>query len=159
MPIRRAAFTLLEICLALLIGLLLVLLAVPSVSGLLAEQRLRKSFERFDRLVVEAKRRSVSEQQPWRLVWESKDIALVPVGRRTGAGDASLPERLVPARDEAFHLQRPAALRKNPPPEWVFWPDGTCEPAVIAFAGQSGKWEVRYDALTARGVFIRSETR
>jgi len=154
MSFRRDAFTLLEICLALLIGLTLVLLAVPSVGGLLAEQRLKQSFERFDRLVGEAKRRSVNEQRVWRIVWDREEITL-----GTAERDAAPGERLVRAKDETFRIERPAALQKNAPPEWVFWPNGTCEPALISFAGPAGTWQARYDPLTTRGVFLHSDTR
>ncbi len=159
MPHRCKAFTLLEICLALLIGLMLVLLTVPAMAGVLAEQRLKDSFERFDHLVAEAKRRSVEEQRGWRMVWDRQEIALVPMTRGNGDGSTAPGGRLVPARDESFQLQRPAALQKSAPAEWDFWPNGTCEPAIISYAGRAGSWEARYDALTAHGIFSRSETR
>jgi Tfp pilus assembly protein FimT len=153
------AFTLLEVCLALLIGLVLVLLAVPSLAGLLAEQRLKQAFDRFDRLVSEAKTRSVTEQRAWLLAWDRAGIALAPAGDGNGTVDSAAPKRLAFAKDESFQLQRTAALLKNVSNEWIFWPNGTCEPVVVSFAGPSGKWEASYDPLTARGVFIRSETR
>jgi Tfp pilus assembly protein FimT len=159
MPHRCQAFTLLEICLALMIGLLLVMLAVPAMAGVLAEQRLKDSFERFDHLVAEAKQRSVKEQRGWRMVWDKQTIALVPMARGDGEGSLAPGGRLVPAHDESFQLQRPAALQKGAPVVWDFWPNGTCEPAVISYAGRAGSWEAHYDALTGHGVFSRSETR
>lgn len=157
MPRARDAFTLLEICLALMIGLLLVMLAVPAVAGVLAEQRLKDSFERFDHLVAEAKQRSVQEQRGWRMVWDKQAIVLVPMAR--GDGGLAPGGRLMPALDESFQLQRPAALQNGAPVVWDFWPNGTCEPAVISYAGRAGGWEARYDALTGHAVFNRSETR
>jgi Tfp pilus assembly protein FimT len=153
------AFTLLEICLALMIGLLLVTLAVPAISGVLAEQRLKESFGRFDHLAAEAKRRSVEEQRAWHLVWDKNAIVLLPLGQGDGKGQAATVEKLATGRDESFELQRPAVLQTKAPPEWVFWPNGTCEPAVIAYSGHAGTWEARYNALTGHGIFTSSETR
>jgi hypothetical protein len=53
-------------------------------------------------------------------------------------------------RGEAFLLKLPAALAKNSPPEWIFWPSGNCEPAIIGFKGKDGSWTADYSALTAR---------
>jgi hypothetical protein len=47
-------------------------------------------------------------------------------------------------------LVLPAALTKNPPPAWIFWPTGTCEPAVVQFVGRDGTWTANYSALTAQ---------
>jgi hypothetical protein len=65
-------------------------------------------------------------------------------------------EKLKPAarielrRGESVKLGFPAALIKNPPGEWIFWPGGTCEPATIQFKGPAGSWTANYAALTAR---------
>ena len=53
-----------------------------------------------------------------------------------------------------FALERPAALEKNPPVEWMFWRSGTCEPAIIHYTGEAGAWSVRYDPLTLRAEFV-----
>jgi Tfp pilus assembly protein FimT len=154
---RRAGFTLLEICLALLIGVMLILLAVPSISGLLAEQRLKKSFEQFEQLVAAAKLQSVTEQRTYALAWDRKGITMGPLGPREPGHDEDAGNRLVFEKDESFDLLRPAALQKNAPSEWVFWSNGTCEPAQISFRGQAGSWLVNYDPLTARGTFVKSD--
>jgi Tfp pilus assembly protein FimT len=150
---RHAGFTLLELCLALVIGVMIILLAVPSVAGLVAEQRLRRSFERFDRLVAAARVRSVTEQRAYILSWERAGIVAHPTGL---AVSESPEERLVFGQDETFRLRRPAALLKNPPAEWIFWRNGTCEPAEISFQGPAGNWLVSYDPLTGRGTFLKS---
>lgn len=150
---RRAGFTLLEICLALLIGLMLILLAVPSISGLLAEQRLKQSFERFDQMAATAKLRSVTEQRTYALAWDRKGITLAPLGARD---DDRGENRLVFEKDELYRLVRPAALLKDAPDEWIFWRNGICEPAQIVFQGRAGSWLVDYDPLTARGTFVKS---
>jgi Tfp pilus assembly protein FimT len=155
-PQRHAGFTLLEICLALAIGVMIILLSVPSISGVLAEQRLKKSFERLDALVSAARVRSASEQRAYALVWDREGITLVARERET-AGTEDAGQRLAFEDKESFQLRRPAALMKNPPEEWVFWSNGVCEPAEIAYQGAAGSWLVKYDPLTARGTFLQSE--
>ena len=44
---NRAAFTLLELMLAIAITIVVMLVAIPSVRGLVAERRLRDTFEKF----------------------------------------------------------------------------------------------------------------
>jgi type II secretory pathway pseudopilin PulG len=154
---HRAGFTLLEICLALMIGLMIILLAVPSIAGLLAEQRLKQSFERFDQLVASAKLQSVTEQRTYALVWDRKGISLAPLGPTPANLDEDSANHLLFEKDESFELQRPAALLKDAPGVWVFWRNGTCEPAQISFHGKGGSWLVSYNPLTARGTFVKSE--
>ena len=153
----RTGFTLLEICLALLIAAMLIALAVPGIAGVLAEQRLKESFERFDSLVAIAKRRSVTEQRTYAIVWSKKGITLQPAEGKKSTDDDDEPASLTVDRNESFQLYRPAALSKDAANEWVFWSNGICEPAQIAYQGKTGSWLVNYDPLTAHGVFVKSE--
>jgi hypothetical protein len=153
---RRAGFTLIEICLALLIGMCLMALAVPSISGMLREQRLRRSFEAFDGFVRTAQLKSITERRAYVMVWTKEAIELVPEERIET--DPVEPERFAFEQDQVFTIERPAALTKKPVAEWIFWKSGTCEPAVISFSGPAGKWTVNYNPLTARGVFVESES-
>jgi type II secretory pathway pseudopilin PulG len=153
MPSHRSGFTLLEICLALAIGLMVILLAVPSISGLLAEQRMKKSFERFERMVAAARAQSITAQRASVLVWERSGVTL------RAAGTTNSDARLNFENGEEFEIRRPAALTKNPPAEWTFWPNETCEPTIVAYHGPAGRWQVRYDALTARAQFLESSVR
>jgi hypothetical protein len=156
MPTRRAAFTLLEICLTLVIGMMLILLAVPSVAGLLADQRLHESWDRFEQLVNTARIQSIRTQQPCRLVWERHRIILQAVNPK--AGDDGEIHSLSMADDEAYELTRTAALITPAPAEWIFWPNGVCEPVVVRYHGHSGRWQARFDALDPHGTFQQSET-
>lgn len=157
MSSRHAGFTLLEIVLALAIAVMIIVLAVPGIAGLLAEQRLKRSFERFDQLVGKAKLRSMTEQRGQALVWDAEGITLLAGEQsETGSPEAS-EERITFEKDESWTIERPAALIKNPPSVWPFWRNGTCEPAIITFKGPDGSWVVRYDPLTAHGTFVSSE--
>jgi prepilin-type N-terminal cleavage/methylation domain-containing protein len=154
---RRDGFTLLEILLAVFISLMVVTIAVPSVSGLLAEQRMKRSFEAFDALVQDARRLSVKERRAYRIVWGPGALTLEPadVGEWEEDDDSNETEtvELQIGEDEEFAINFPAALLPSPPAEWVFWPNGTCEPAVITFNGPSGNWQATYHPLTGNPEF------
>jgi hypothetical protein len=156
MSASRAAFTLLEICLTLCIGMILMLLAMPCVSGLLAEQRLHDSFDRFEHFANIARARSLQEQKPYHLLWDEKAVTLEPVSRLKGEADTG--ERLPLGKGESYAVERVAALAKVAPLEWTFWPNGTCEPVIISYRGPAGSWRVSFDAVSTRGVFLQSDT-
>ena len=153
----RAGFTLLEICLALMIGGVLLSLAIPSISGLLAEQRLRRSFTHFDELVGAAHQYSLTNQRTCLLRRNGQALEVVPVGPASDPVVTWILEK-----DERIDLQFPAALQssKTPAPEaWLFWKSGQCEPARVSYQGPAGHWEVAYHALTSRSELLDSNTR
>ena len=75
---RWLAFTLIEIVLAVFILMLLLLLAVPSLSGVLANNRLRRSLNGFNNLVRHAQERSVTERRPYLIVWNKNNVVTRP---------------------------------------------------------------------------------
>ncbi len=146
---KQAAFTLIEIAIAVFIMLLLMMLAVPSMNGLMADRRLRHSLDDLNKLVQQAQNRSVAERRPYLIAWEKGRLELRPEGLKKGESAAPVATLPVP-RGDAFTLKLPAALTEKPAAEWVFWPTGTCEPAVIGFKGTNGSWTASYSALTAQ---------
>jgi len=161
---RTNGFTLLEICLALMIGLFLITLAVPSILGVLGEQRLKRSYEAFDRFVQNAKMKSVRERRDYLMTWDKQGISLVSAesvadAARKSANDDAKSNRFVFGKEESYSLERTAALAGHPTAEWIFWKSGICEPVRIAFQGEVGKWTVRYDPLTVRGTFLDSQVK
>ena len=154
----KNAFTLLEICLAITIGVLIFTFAIPSIEGLFAQQKLNKSFEALDELVAEAHKLSVLERRPYLLSWEKEGVVLrpeFPVGKDEADGVAMIEAR----ENESYDIELTAALVEQPEKEWVFWPSGNCEPATITYQGRDGKWTAHYDPLTARAGEIENETR
>ena len=150
---RRAGFTLVELAIAVVILLLLLMLAVPSMSGVLADRRLRKSLDGFNAIAREAQERSMRERRPYLVVWYDGKIGLRP--ESAVKGESSKPEmRLKVARNESFKISFPAALLDDAPAEWIFWPSGNCEPAVVTYRGKDGTWKANYSALTARSETI-----
>jgi len=145
---RFRAFTLIEMVIAVFILMLVLLLAVPSLNGVIADKRLRRSLEGFNNLVRQAQERSVAERRAYLIVWREKEVVLRP---EVFAKDekAKVVSEFGLARGDALKLSLPAALTKNPPAEWIFWPSGTCEPAVVEFSGRNGSWSASYSALSA----------
>lgn len=129
--------------------MLMLLLAVPSLTGVLADRRLRRSLDEFNNLVSKAHEQSVAERRPYLLVVNKKSIEVRP--EVYTKDDEPTPVAAYPLTDrDLVRLKFPAAMVKDPPPEWIFWPSGVCEPAVVDFASPHGLWSVTYSALNAR---------
>jgi type II secretory pathway pseudopilin PulG len=145
---RLRGFTLVEIVLAVFILMLLLVLAVPSLTGVLADRQLKRSLDGFNNLVRTAQQRSVAERQPYLIVWRKNKVVVRP---EVFAGDeeASVTAEFVLDRGDVLKLSLPAALTNKHPAEWIFWPSGTCEPAIVQFSGRSGSWAADYAPLTA----------
>jgi prepilin-type N-terminal cleavage/methylation domain-containing protein len=147
---NRRAFTLIEIVITVFILVMLLLLAVPSLNGVLADKRLRRSLDGFNALVHEAQERSVAEHRSYLIVWGDKDVILRPEAFAKDEERKSISSFRL-EHGSFLKLKLPAALMKNPPGEWIFWPSGTCEPAIIEFKGRDGAWTANYSPLTAHG--------
>jgi len=145
----RRGFTLLELAIAVVLLVLLMMLAVPSMSGVMADRRLRKSLDSFNAIVREAQERCMAERRAYLIVWMDKGIGLRPEGLLRG--ESPEPEMKIKiAKNESFRISFPAALIDDAPAEWIFWPSGNCEPATVSYQGRDGKWTANYSALTAR---------
>ena len=150
MAVRKAqAFTLIEIVISVFILMLLIMLAVPSVTGVVADRRLRHSLDSFHGLVYQAQERSIAEHRPYLLVWTKDSVELRP--ENSLKGDDPKPAGTLPlARGESLQLTLPFALMKDPPAQWIFWPSGICEPANVKYTGRDGTWTASYSPLSAR---------
>ena len=155
---QRRGFTLIEIAISLFILMILVLLAIPSVSGVLANRRLQRSLTAMNEMVHQAQERSVHERRPYLIVWQRDAVVLRPEAVDKADGDAPVAQ-LALDEGHAFLLRLPAALQKDPLAQWIFWPSGNCEPANVSFKGPDGSWEVNYSPLTARPEIVRYAAR
>jgi type II secretion system protein H len=147
---RSRAFTLLEIVIAVAIMATVLLLAVPSLEGVIADRKLRTSLDGFNKLVREAQERSVAEHRTYLLVWTDKNVFVQPEAFAKGE-DRQAIARFDLERGAVLTLTLPAALSRKPAGEWIFWPTGTCEPAIVQYAGKAGTWTANYSPLTAHG--------
>ena len=146
---RFRAFTLIEIALSIFILMLLLLLAVPSLSGVIANRRLKQSLDGFNQLVGQAQERSVTERRPYLLVWSKNSVLLRPeVFAEDEEAKPTAVLRL--GKGSWLKLSLPAALAAKHPAEWIFWPSGNCEPAIVQFKGPPGAWTADYSPLTAQ---------
>lgn len=146
---KRRGFTLIELAIAVVILVLLMMLAVPSVNGVLADRRLRKSLDEFNAIVREAQERSITERRPYLIIFHDGKVGLRAEAVQRGE-DPEPVVKLKLGRNESLQIAFPAALLDEPPAEWIFWPSGNCEPAVVKYQGRNGTWTANYSALTAR---------
>ena len=144
------AFTLIEIVIAVAILTVVLLMAVPSLNGVLADRKLRASLDGFNKLVREAQERSVNEHRAYLLVWGDKDVIVQPEAFGRDEEKKSVATFAL-EHGSALTLTLPAALTKKPAGEWIFWPTGTCEPATVHYEGRAGTWTENYSALTGHG--------
>ena len=143
------AFTLIEIALSIFILLLLLLLAVPSLSGVVADRRLKQSLDNFNQLVRQAQERSVTERRAYLIVWGKNSVLLRP--EVFAEGEEEKPTAVLGlSKGSWIRISLPAALLGKPPAEWIFWPSGTCEPATVQFRGPAGTWTANYSPLTVQ---------
>ena len=129
--------------------MLLLALAVPSLTGVLADRQLKRSLDGFNNLVRHAQERSVAERRAYLIVWSKNKV----VARPEALGEdeeAKATTEFALDRGDLLKLSLPAALTDKQPAEWIFWPSGTCEPAIVQFKGRSGSWAANYAPLTAR---------
>jgi type II secretory pathway pseudopilin PulG len=146
---RFRAFTLIEISFSIFILLLLLMLAVPSLTGVLASRRLKQSLDGFNNLVHQAQERSVTERRPYLIVWNKNGVVLRPeVFGEDEEVKATAALRV--SKGNVLRLLLPAALEEKHPWEWIFWPSGNCEPATVQFRGSAGAWTANYSPLTVQ---------
>jgi len=146
---RLRGFTLVEIVLAVFILMLLLGLAVPSLTGVLADRQLKRSLDGFNNLVRHAQERSVAERRAYLIVWSKNKVVARPEALAEDEKVKPTAEFAL-GRGELLELSLPAAWTNKHPAEWIFWPSGTCEPATVQFKGRSGSWAANYAPLTAR---------
>ena len=155
---RFRGFTLIEMALAIFILLLLLVLAVPSFSGVIANRRLKQSLDGFNNLVRQAQERSVAERRPYLIVWRKNNVVVRPEAFAEGE-EAKTTAEFRPNKGNALKLSLPAALMEKYPAEWIFWPSGSCEPAIVQFKGPAGSWTASYSPLTAQPEITSYATR
>src|SRR5215831_10350333 len=122
------AFTLVEMIIAVAILSVVLMMAVPSLSGVIADRKLRASLDQFNNLVRQAQERSVNERRSYLLVWGKSEVVVQPE-TFTKDEEKNPVARFALERGTTLALTLPAALTKNPAGQWIFWPTGTCEPA------------------------------
>lgn len=134
---------------AVFILVLILMLGVPSLNGVLADRRLRRSLDEMNRFVRMAQDRAVVDRRTYLISWQKDHIVLRPESVMKDEDPEPI-ATLQLRKGDAYVLNLPAALADDPPADWAFWASGTCEPAVISYKGPSGSWTANFSALTAR---------
>jgi hypothetical protein len=125
------------------------MLAVPSLTGVIANRRLKQSLDSFNQLVRQAQGRSVTERRAYLIVWGKNSVLLRP--EVFAEGEEEKPTAMLNlTKGSWMKISLPAALLGKPPAEWIFWPSGTCEPATVQFRSPAGGWTANYSPLTAQ---------
>jgi len=107
---RRAGFTLLEVCLAMSISMRLIAAAVPCVTGVLKERRLRRSFEVFDALAQDAKMKSMEEGRVYVMSWGKDGFSIKERHKRRENQGRFVVKRSA-ADDDRVNDPRPGFIR------------------------------------------------
>src|SRR5437763_14187098 len=129
--------------------MLLLMLAVPSFTGVVADRRLKESLDGFDNLVRQAQERSVTERRPYLIVWGKGNVVVRPEAFAEDE-DAEGKAEFRPSRGSTLRLSLPVALMEKYTAERILWPSGTCEPATIRFEGPAGSCTANSWPLTGR---------
>jgi len=116
---RFRAFTLIEIALSIFILLLLLMLAVPSLNGVIANRRLKQSLDSFNQLVRQAQERSVTERRAYLIAWGKNSVVLRP--EVFAEGEEEKPTAVFRLdKGSWIKVSLPFALMGKPPAEWIF---------------------------------------
>jgi prepilin-type N-terminal cleavage/methylation domain-containing protein len=152
-----SGFTLLEIMLAVAIAVMLLVIAVPSLTSLFADEGVQQSFTDFDRFVQQAQDRAIKEKRTVLLVWTKDGIEAVadaPEGSEAGG-----PIAFAYPADGSITIDRPWALDKKAPMEWAFFRSGACEPVQVHYESKAGDWTADYEPLTGRGKIVTMQAK
>ena len=147
-------FTLLEICIVLALAMMIMGIAIPTLNGVISENRLKGSFVQFDELAQDAHTRALAEHRAFVLIWAPKEIVLRP-DEPANKAEADGLRKIEIAKGDVFNVYFPASLfnkrGKVTAAIWTFWPTGVCEPAKIDYHGKLGKWSATYNPFTVQG--------
>jgi prepilin-type N-terminal cleavage/methylation domain-containing protein len=155
---RVRGFTLIEIVIAIAIMMLVLLLAVPSLNGVLADRRLHRTLDNFGNLVHEAQARSVAEHRTYLIVQDGQNLIVRAEAFAKGE-EPTIARQLKLGGTEGIKFTFPAALTREQPAQWIFWPTGTCEPAIVQFSGRDGAWTAKYSTLSAQAELMKYAAR
>lgn len=142
----RRGFTLVEICMAIAIGMLMLSLAVPSLRGVFSEQRLRDRMGEFEEVVRRAAAAARESKQEMRIRWYKEGLAIEPAESFEEAREPVLAFEF--GKEEQLELKRVAARADKPGAEWSFWPSGIREPVEVAYKSGLGVWALRFGPMT-----------
>ncbi len=131
---RSAGFTLLEIIVAMALTLLVIGIAAVSISGVRAEDQLRRAAAVIETTARQNLMQALNSQQTVRM-----DLTAGAFGAGNEFGGMLLVRRY---GESAFRKPRRGEA-------WEFSPTGICEPIEVRISGPAGLIEIGFDPLTA----------
>jgi prepilin-type N-terminal cleavage/methylation domain-containing protein len=149
---RAAGFTLLEMCIVLVILAILAGAAMPSIQSALEEQGLRQEGGQIALLVKTGMLRSSEENRAYRLDLSGRDVVLVPVAEEKKAHGEDAPEDPTPL-DPADRIllpnpDKPGAWKPLQASSWSFQPDELCPVPRLRLERGRAWMEMSFNALT-----------
>ncbi len=138
----RRGFTLLEVCVAMTIGLLIIGFATLGISSIQDEQRLRRLASGIESTVRESLQQAVTEHRHVFIEFSNGQlVAPAQHGKKSGvfAFDGTLSIRRY--GEKKFRAPRRGEV-------WQFAADGLCEPIELRITQSNGVVEMSFDPLT-----------
>jgi len=147
----RGGYTLLEMVLVLFIIALIIGIAIPVSTSLMAEEKLREHANALKLCAITARRLAMTGNKAYEIRFEEKTFWLQSFHADQKVDPDVLDSHALTAGTN-YTIERWGNKKFSKPEEesWVFQPDGICEPVKVHF--QSGKnWiEFAFNPLTAR---------
>jgi prepilin-type N-terminal cleavage/methylation domain-containing protein len=163
----RRGFTLLEMCIVLLIIALLLGVTMPSIQSAFVEQGVRRDSHQLALMVKTAMIQSAEQHRPYAIDLTPTTMALHPVGEAAADVDAqpvdtddSTPVNpatedveVTTELDKPNQLLVPDPFKDNawiamPPTSWIFQPGDLCPATRVRLERKSAWLEMSFNALT-----------
>ncbi len=126
---RATGFTLVEVCIAMTIAMLILGVAVMGINGVQEEQKLRETAARIESTARDSLLDAVAHHRPVQLALDG------------GIGDSG-------GRVEVRRYGEKAFRRPDSGEVWEFSPTGVCEPIELRVTVSGGVIELGFDPLT-----------
>lgn len=153
------AFTILEVCVVLFIIAVMFTVAVPTASHLLDEEKLRGPIRELQTFARTARRDAMMENRPYVVLLLNDSYLLRPLDLKKDSGPKPLTYSLPAGVTFAIKRLGDREFLKETDENWVFSPNGLCEPIRFIFQRNDDWVRFRVDPLTAtiqnEGSFIR----
>jgi type II secretory pathway pseudopilin PulG len=153
------AFTILEVCVVLFIIAVMFTVAVPTASHLLDEEKLQGPIRELQAFARTARRDAMMNNQPYVVLLLNDSYLLRPLDTKKDSGRKPRTYDLPAGVTFAIKRLGDREFLKKTDENWVFSPNGLCEPMRFIFQRNDDWVRFRVDPLTAtiqnEGSFIR----
>lgn len=158
---RTPAFTLIEICLAMFIVVLVIGIGLPFATSLGHEGQLRDPAAELKKLALTARRRAVTQQKPVEILLENdRYILRDAVAQDTTQHTAKIAPETDTTEISSYKLAKGVTytvkrwdetkFSNKTDSRWRFLPTGICEPITVHFSRDQDYLEFSFNPLTAQ---------